>query len=219
MHKDSLVDIFNAGMVVRGMLVKQRYYRQSRERQFVMLQALHRELNLLFGFQCNGEDLYLESTRVHEFLVRYAERYVVVNDDILFDNFDSGYCWASSVFFAASYVIFRQSYTKGYIAPAPFLQCIGSVDLTDPAIYADQWYTLFEQYLWQISTYTTVAAMVAGNVRMSTVFNSVVPADQAIEVYDEDAVPVQEAVQPAVDEPSPSISIQQEDTWNDDPDA
>lgn len=221
MYKDSLVDVFNAGMVVRKTLVKRRYYRQSYEHQMQMLQVLHRELNLLFGFECQGEDLYLESNRVHEFLVNYALRYPVISQIIYLDGYSSVQCWASSVFFAASYVIFRQAYTKNYILPAPFLQCIGSVDVLDQTVYADQWYTLFEQYLWQINNYPLVAEVVAGNVRMSNTFNSIVPAEQAIEVYDEDAVVP--APQPAVDvafenqENSQVSEIQNPE--DDDPDA
>jgi hypothetical protein len=177
--KKADVFMFAFSLQLRKMIVKDRFYRQTLEKQAEMLTDLAARINHFY----QQPEMPLVSTHIFNVLVAAK-----------------GVHWANTVYALASPALYVKNIKRffSYILPTesyiPFFGLV-AVDSTEQLMTL--WNEVAQKFVVACpadAVYKAIASVIHGNVKMSEMFNAFAPEQWAIEVYDEDAVPAQPEV-------------------------
>jgi hypothetical protein len=168
MYKTSLVDLFNAGLAVRKIIVNNKFYRQEDQDKCTLISDLLLELNKVFGFEVRIIDDFLTDLSVTRFLLQYARAYEVCSPE------DES-SWAFTVFFIASPVICLRGVKKGYFISVKFMSEFWDQGWLSVNAARALWFEMFEKYMWDVQEVKLASEAVVGNPRMVQVYNDIVP--------------------------------------------
>jgi len=195
--QESDVLMFAHALQLRKMIVKDRFYRQSREIKLEMLQS----------FATLVTDYYRPAVVSID---DYPLPTVSVNTTRIFDALITlrGVEWANAVYALASPSLYVKNILRYYsnVIPeetyVPFIGPVPTVDTLSKALY--MWDVAMQGCVVACpadTVYEAIASVVHGNIKMSEMYNAFAPEPLTLVVYDEDVVPVE---QPEEDVAQPS---------------